>query len=166
MRAMDYWIEKLKLQPHPEGGYYSEIYRSGETIKEGALPSRFKSGRSFSTSIYFLLKGDQTNLLHKINSDEIWHFYYGSPLVIHIFEKNNYYIKKLGQNLEDDQSLQVVVPHGSFFAAEVIDGDSYSLVGCTVSPGFDFEDFEMGDRKQLIQKFPGHEDVVVRFTKE
>ena len=164
-KTIDYWIEKLRLQPHPEGGFFAECYRSGENVKQEDLPQRFSSERSFSTSIYFLLKNEQKNLLHKINSDEIWHFYYGSPLNIHIFEDHNYYVKKLGQDLDAGENLQVVVPYGSFFAAEVIHEGSYSLVGCTVSPGFDFEDFELGDRKKLIDNFPQHEDVIIRFTK-
>jgi predicted cupin superfamily sugar epimerase len=156
------WIERLGLAPHPEGGWFREVYRSHERIALDALPERFDSTRVFSTAIYFLLNAGEISRLHRIHQDEAWHFYDGSPLALHR-------IRPDGEHLE----IQVgrtgvalplaVVPAGDFFGAEVI-GAGFSLVGCTVAPGFEFADFEMPSRDELYQRFPQHGELVQKLT--
>jgi len=166
MENADYWIKTLNLEMHPEGGFFKEIYRSDETIPREALPERFSGKRSFSTSIYFLLKNRNISLFHRIKQDEIWHFYEGTSLTIHLLSMDGVYSKDvLGRNIEAGESFQVVVPAGYYFAAEVNDKESFGLVGCTVAPGFDFEDFELPDRSELSQNFPQHLMIIESFTK-
>jgi predicted cupin superfamily sugar epimerase len=158
-------IKKLELAKHPEGGWYRETYRSEEVIQGNALPERFAGGRSFSTAIYFFLQSGDISVLHRIKSDEIWHFYSGAPLTVHVITpKGEYYPLMLGTNVTDGETFQCVVPAGCWFGAEV-SGDGYSLVGCTVAPGFDFVDFEMGRRDALLKQFPEQTDIILRLTK-
>jgi uncharacterized protein len=164
MNKANIYIKKLKLTPHPEGGYFKEIYRSDELLKDG-LPGRYKGNRSFSTSIYFLLKGKQKSLLHKLKSDEIWHFYDGSGLKLFMIDaKGKLSNKLLGRNIDANESMQLVVKRGYWFCAEVSDENSFSLFGCTVAPGFDFSDFELGERTELLRLYPQHKEFVKRFT--
>ena len=149
----DFWIDHLGLTEHPEGGYFKEIYRSSETIQKNALPKEYENDRAFCTSIYFLLKEKQTSAFHRLRSDEIWHFYKGSSLTIYIIEKNrNLKIIKLGNNPLNGEVLQFVIEKNQWFGAEVNDKNSYSLIGCTVSPGFDFHDFELGNTENLLKE--------------
>lgn len=145
-RAADaaYWISYLNLIPHPEGGYYREVYRSAEEVSSEGLPQRFAGPRSFSTSIYYLLESGDFSGFHRIKSDEIWHFYGGDPLELHILSGSEYQRVLIGRELHAGHHLQFVVPHGAWFASRPAAGGSYSLLGCTVSPGFDFADFQMG----------------------
>jgi predicted cupin superfamily sugar epimerase len=166
MKDANYWIKKLGLQSHPEGGYFKETYRSHESIAKTALPERFSGDRAFSTGIYFLLDKTDFSAFHVINQDEMWHFYEGSSLTIHIIDKEvNYSTLKLGCDVENGQFPQVVVKAGCFFAAEIDNKELYSLVGCTVAPGFDFDDFEMPSRNKLVEMFPKHEDTIKKFTR-
>jgi hypothetical protein len=165
MKTAEYWIKKLDLQAHPEGGYFRETYRSGETIPKHALPVRFSGDRTFSTSIYYLLNQHQHSAFHRIQQDEIWHFYEGSPLTLHILNPNNSYRTiTLGRDPDTGESLQAIVEAGSWFAAAVNNTESYALVGCTAAPGFDFADFELADRGQLIELFPDHRNLIKKFT--
>lgn len=160
-----FYINHLNLHPHPEGGYFRELYRSSEKIKEENLPSRFKGDRCFSTSIYFLLEGNQVSKFHRIKSDEIWHFYDGSSVRIYILDqKGKLNTVTLGKELSTGELFQTVIGHGNWFAAEVIDKTSYCLVGCDVSPGFDYNDFELADRNKLLTKFPQHRELIINFT--
>ncbi len=165
MKTAEYWIDKLHLQPHPEGGWYREIYRSSEHIEAKALPKRFSGPRCFSTSIYFLLREGQPSHLHRIAADEIWHFYRGSPLTLFMIQpQGEISAARLGPDPEKDEQLQLVVPAGCWFGAKVDDPDSFTLVGCTVAPGFDFNDFELGDRRQLLERYPQHRTLIERLT--
>jgi len=160
------YIEKLQLKPHPEGGYYKEIYRAGEIILPENLPKRYKSSRNFSTSIYFLLEGNQVSNFHKLKSDEQWHCYDGSSIVLYVIgEDGNLSKILLGRNIEKGESLQTVIKHNSWFAAELSDKTSFALIGCTVAPGFDFNDFELGKRDKLIDAFPQLRELIFRLTK-
>mgnify|MGYP006306331257 CR=1 FL=1 len=143
----EYWIEKLGLEKHMEGGFFRETYRSPEQLKRGSLPERFPGHRDLMTSIYFLLKSNELSALHRLRSDEIWHFYTGSSLTLKMISPGGTWSEiTLGKNFEQGQVLQAVVKAGTWFAAEVDRPESFSLAGCTVSPGFDFDDFEL-DRK-------------------
>ncbi len=165
-KIADKWIELLELEKHPEGGYFRETYRSMEIIVKEHLPNRFNGDRSFSTAIYFLLKGNDFSALHRMKQDELFHFYDGSPLTIHVIDSSgNYYKKKLGRNIKNGEVPQATVKAGWIFGASVNDSNSYSLVGTTVAPGFDFEDFELLSRDQLIELFPQHKKIIEKLTR-
>lgn len=146
-------IEQLELKPHPEGGFYSETYRS-----EGVIKS---ISRNYSTGIYYLLRSGDISRFHRIKSDEVWHHYEGSPVTIHVIQDDGHYrALSLEKDLSDGQKPQQVVPAGSWFGVTVDNPESYSLCGCTVSPGFDFRDFEMADRHKMLRAFPEHEAII------
>jgi predicted cupin superfamily sugar epimerase len=150
-------IEKYNLQPHPEGGYYARIYCSDEQIAAAHLPKRFTGDRFISTAIYFLLQGKDFSAFHRIKSDELWHFYAGSGLHIYVIHPNGEgELLKLGNDLKNGFSFQHVVKAGCWFASKHVDENSFAFVGCTVAPGFDFEDFEMGEKEELTKAYPQH----------
>lgn len=157
-------IESLNLRPHPEGGFFAEIYRSKEVINNGE--SRvFPAGRNYSTGIYYLLGREDISCFHRIKSDEVWHHYEGSAITIHVIHDDGLYeALYLGKNLSDQQQPQCVVPAGAWFGVTVEETDRYALCGCTVSPGFDFKDFEIGDRYRMLQAFPEHESIIRKLT--
>jgi predicted cupin superfamily sugar epimerase len=164
MNAADL-VRELDLQPHPEGGWFRETYRASETMGAAALPRRFGGERSISTAIYFLLEAGQCSRLHRIRSDEVWHFYAGDPLlVVEIDAAANLKATRLGP-----PAYQHVVPAGAWFGATLADGGRYApmgfaLVGCTVAPGFDFADFELADRTRMLAEYPAHQDWIRRLT--
>jgi uncharacterized protein len=160
----EYWIARLGLMAHPEGGFYKETYRSTENIPISGLPPRFDSPRSFSTAIYFLLRSQDKSHFHRIKSDELWHFHFGSSLNIYILHEHEISILKLGSNIGDGESLQVAIPANCWFGALVSNPNSYTLASCTVAPGFDFKDFHIGEREQLLQDFPLHSDIITELT--
>lgn len=158
-------IEKLELLPHPEGGYFKEVYRSNEIIKNKDLPERFEGDRNFGTSIYYLLEKEQFSTFHRLKSDETWHFYYGSPILIHIIDETGNYKKIiLGNEITNNEVFQFTVLRNCWFAAEVLNKNSFSLIGATVAPGFDFSDFEMGKAEELISKFPDQKELIIKLT--
>lgn len=165
-KPADYFIKKLDLQKHPEGGYFKEVYRSEEKINSNALPQYFNGERNTSTSIYFLLKSDDFSSFHKIKSDEIWHYYQGSPLTIFIIINGKIEKLLLGNNPENGESFQQIVPKNSWFAACVNKPSSFSLVGCTVAPGFDFNDFELATRKELLESYPTLHEKINKLTRK
>src|SRR5687768_4966849 len=134
MQQADYWIDHLQLQPHPEGGFYKEVYRSAEKIPVGGLPERFSGERNFCTSIYFLLRSENRSLFHRIKSDELWHFYAGTSLTIYVLTHAGLSTHRLGTDPEKGDALQLVIPANCWFGATVNDSGSYTLAGCTVSP--------------------------------
>lgn len=149
------------MQLHPEGGWYKESYRSPEIILGEHLPNRYGNGRNFYTAIYFLLEGEQFSSFHRIKSDEMWHFYYGDPLQLFVIDNTgNLVTVVLGSNLEQGNMFQYVVKAGYWFAAKPAVADSFSLVGCTVAPGFDFEDFELAKSSHLSAQFPQHQKLI------
>lgn len=146
-------ITELQLMPHPEGGYFTETYRSNSVIDS--------IDRNTSTAIYYLLRSDEISRFHRIKSDEVWHHYEGSPVTIHVIHQDSLYeALYLGKEISKGQKPQHVVPAGAWFGVTVDDPDSYTLCGCTVAPGFDFNDFEMGNRYQMLQAFPEHEAII------
>jgi len=161
MYPASYWVKKLGLIKHPEGGYYRETYRSAELISQQGLPAQFSGTRAFSTAIYYLLPSNEISSLHRIKSDEVWHFYAGSQLTIHVIDEKGAYAQiKLG-----DDCFQAVVHAGCWFGATVDEPQSYALVGCTVAPGFDFADFEMAKRADLLAHYPQHHAIIERLTR-
>jgi hypothetical protein len=162
----DYFVKHLQLLPHPEGGFYKETYRSDELIHQTALPKGFEGDRNVSTAIYFLIEQHNFSALHKIKSDEMWHFYAGDALeVIEISEDGMLKSSLLGNNLQNGETFQYLVKANTWFGSRVKKDGVFSLVGCTVAPGFDFMDFEMADRNALTEKFPQHKIVIEEMTR-
>ena len=165
-RSAAEWVKLLELAPHPEGGYYREVYRSVEVIPAEALPPRFGAPRNCCTSIYYLLERGNFSAFHRMRQDEIWHAYDGGAVRIHLLsEGREYESVVLGHAAGEAYELQAVVRGGCWFAAEPVAEADFALVGCTVSPGFDFADFELADRAELTQAFPGQEELIQRLTR-
>lgn len=159
------WIKNLGLEAHPEGGYFRETFRAEGEIDSKALPEKYGASRKYYTSIYFLLKGKEVSHLHRIKSDEIWAFHAGGALNIHVISPDgNYEVLKLGLNVENDEKPQQIVKAGSWFGATLSNGSAYSLVGCMVAPGFDFADFELAKRKELIALYPDYQNIIMELT--
>jgi uncharacterized protein len=171
----NYWIDKLQLSKHPEGGYYKETYRvditveiQGETRKKQQDNQSKNKPRSISSTIYYLLKGKQVSYFHKLKSaEEMWHFYKGSSITIYMIQETTRKLLelKLGDNSENGEMFQVIVKRGSWFGAMINDPSSYSLVGCTVCPAFMFEDFELANRKTLTSIYPEHKSIIKKLTR-
>ena len=161
MSSPDHWITQLDLLPHPEGGWYRETYRAAEAIPAAGLPARFDGPRAFGTSIYFLLPAASFSAFHRIRSDELWHFHAGDPLELHLLHADGRHeVKPVGPG-----AFQAVAPAGCWFGARVAAGGSFTLVGCTVAPGFDFADFELARRGNLLSQFPAHADIIRALTR-
>ena len=159
-------IRHLDLSPHPEGGFYRETYRSEHILGSPCLPAEMNGERNYATSIYFLLTSEAFSAFHRIKQDETWHFYAGSPIEIHMIDQSGVYDKiELGLDFSRDILPQYTMRAHTWFAASVAKGGSYGLAGCTVSPGFDFRDFEMADRHKLLKEYPVFMDVIKRFTR-
>lgn len=151
-------IELLNLQEHPEGGFYAETYRSPEKLP-------LKSGeRNLTTSIYFLLRSEDVSRFHRIKSDELWFWHEGSPLSVHYLTSAGHRILKLGPIFNGECRPQLLVPRNTIFGSSVEDPNSYALVSCVVTPGFDFRDFELFTREDLINGYPGHSDIIQKLT--
>jgi predicted cupin superfamily sugar epimerase len=165
MHTPEFWIEQLRLQPHPEGGYYRETYRSREEISVNELGNNFNGWRSVSTAIYFLLTQKDRSLFHRIKSDELWHFHYGDPLNIYVLGERGLVTHTLGSNPENGEALQIVVPANHWFGALNAHNATYTLASCTVAPGFDFQDFEMAERAALLAEFPNFSEIIFKLTK-
>jgi predicted cupin superfamily sugar epimerase len=161
-----YWIEKLGLEKHPEGGYFRQTYRADLVLSNESLPPHFTGPRAASTGIYFLLEAENFSAFHRLRSDEMWHFYVGTRVVVHaITPEGNYLSILLGDDPEASEVLQAVVKAGCWFASHVAHWKSFAVVGCTVAPGFDFEDFEMGRREELVRAYPQHRGIIERLTR-
>lgn len=162
---IDLLVARLNLAPHPEGGFYRETYRAAEAIPNAGLPARFHGDRSHSTAIYYLLRAGDRSKLHRIKSDEVWHFYAGDPLVIVAMAPNGQLTETiLGHDFAAGQVPQHVVPAGHWFGAIPAKGSTFALTGCTVAPGFDFADFELATRDALLADFPQHRAWIERLT--
>ncbi len=166
MTDAQHWIDALQLRPHPEGGYFRETYRASEGIRREHLPTRFTGDRTFSTAIYYLLSGTDFSALHRIKQDEVWHFHDGAGLTVHVIDSaGDYSAIQLGRSIQQGEVPQAVVRAGCLFGASVRDPKSYALVGCTVAPGFDFADFEVPSRQQLVALYPPHRQIIERLTR-
>lgn len=166
MTTANEFIQQLKLIPHPEGGFFREVYRSTDRIAGECLHHRFCGGsRSVSTAIYFLMETGNFSAFHRIKSDELWHHYEGVGLeIVVIHPQGALEILKLGKDFENGEQPLLVVPEGCWFASRVAN-DGFALVGCTVAPGFDFADFELAERARLIKTFPKHEKIINELTR-
>lgn len=164
MKSAKYWIDKLELKSHPEGGFYKETYRSGTSITTG-LPDRFSGPRNFSTSIYFLLRSEDISSFHRIKSDELWYYHDGGSLSIYVIEDHKLTVHRLGNDPERGEVLQVTIPANCWFGARVNEQETFTLCSCSVAPGFDFADFELAERNTLTKNFPKHQNIIEQLTR-
>lgn len=159
-------VKALDMVPHPEGGFFKETYRSEGTISKEALPLSFNGDRNYATAIYFLLTSSNFSAFHRIAQDEIWHHYEGAPLFVHVIHPNGDYERfSLGKDISAGERPQFTVYAGCWFGSSVALDNAYSLVGCTVSPGFDFNDFELAKRAELTALYPQHEAIISKLTR-
>jgi uncharacterized protein len=160
-------IELYNLEPlSGEGGFYRETYRSGETFLKEALPGRYSAEKSFGTAILYLLTSDTCSALHRLPDDEIYHFYLGDPVVmLQLHPDGSSGLITLGQDIFNGEQIQVTVPKGVWQGSLLKEGGSFALLGTTVAPGFDFSDFEAASREKLVEKYPGHREIIIRLTK-
>ena len=160
-----YYISKLGLEPHPEGGYFKRTFASQEQITDQELTVHFEGKRMLYTSIYFLLTSNDVSHFHRLQSDELWYYHAGSPLSVHMIDENGEYTEhKLGLNLENGEVPQVLVPKNTIFGSSVKDRDTFSLVGCMVSPGFEYQDFELFTQEELLLKYPEHKEIIMKIA--
>ncbi|MBG9982188.1 cupin domain-containing protein [Aerococcaceae bacterium DSM 111020] len=154
------WIEYYELLPHPEGGYFKQVAKSSDILQEE------RKERARYTSIYFLLTDDNPSRFHRLTADEIWYFHAGAPLTVHMISpEGDYQTVKIGANPQQDEQLQFTVPAGYIFGSTVDTPDAYALVSCMVAPGFEFEDFELFHREDLLAQYPDHQEIITRLTK-
>jgi predicted cupin superfamily sugar epimerase len=162
MNAADL-IRSLDLRPHPEGGWFREIYRSDERIDGAHLPARYGGARDFATSIYYLLETGQFSAFHRLRSDEIWFHHAGGDLeIVRLTPDGRLLVEGIGP---DAGRWQTVVPRGDWFAARLAPDVAFALVGCAVAPGFDFADFEMAERAALLAAYPRHAEIIESLTR-
>jgi predicted cupin superfamily sugar epimerase len=151
-------VRRMSLEPHPEGGWFRETHRSGLTVR---TPEH--GDRSAFTSILFLLEAPQVSRLHRIDAEELWNWHAGSPLDIQILLENGARdTRRLGPG--PNSAYQTVVPAGKWFGAEMVDEGGWCLVGCVVSPGFEFRRFQLADRRKLLPEFPLDAETILRLT--
>lgn len=164
---VDFWISNLGLEPHPEGGFFRGTFSSEERVSDEQLSVRYEGKRKLYTSIYFLLTSENISHFHRLKSDELWYFHAGSSLTVHVIHEDGSYEElKLGLNVEEGEVLQALVPKNSIFGSSVMEKDSFALVGCMVSPGFEFQDFEMFTQDDLLAKYPQHREIILKMAYE
>lgn len=154
-------IQQLGLQPHPEGGYYVETYRSTEKVNTN------RGERSAGTLIYFLLESENFSAFHRLQSDEAWYYHAGNSAVVHIIHPDGHLEeKRIGPTGPPNEQWQVMIPAHCWFAAELLQPETYLLVSCSVSPGFEFSEFELARQEELIQHYPQHEMLIRRLCRQ
>ncbi len=146
----------LHLEAHPcEGGYFRQTWKSEEEIPQTALPSRYSSARAAGTAIYYLLEPSTFSEMHRLISDEVFHFYYGDEVeMLQLWPDGSSRVVRLGSDLAGGMLPQLVVPKGVWQGSRLVPGGSVALIGCTVSPGFDYPDYETGARADLKAEYP------------
>jgi hypothetical protein len=168
MITVDQVKSLLNLQPHPaEGGYFAETYRSAESLRGEALPARYQAPRSLGTAIYYLLTPDTFSAMHRLASDEVFHFYLGDPVeMLHLFPDGSGRAVTLGPDLLAGMRPQVIVPRGVWQGSRLAPGGRLALLGTTVAPGFDFADYEPARRDALLSAYPAFRDVILSLTSD
>lgn len=162
-------IEKIKsrlnLLPHVEGGFFKETYRSADNIPGKILPDRYGGDRCYGTAIYYMITRKSFSSMHRIQSDEIFHFYLGDPLVmLQLFPDGTGKTVELGNDILNGIEPQVVVPAGVWQGMRLKEGGDFALMGTTVAPGFEYIDFEHGDREKLLNDYPEFNELIVALT--
>jgi len=165
-------IRKLGLGPHPkEGGWFAETYRADEGIPGECLPGRYRArsdaGRAFSTAIYYLLTPETRSALHRLASDEVFHFYLGDPVtMLNLHPDGSSEVLALGGDILAGERVQVVVRRGTWQGAHLAEGGRWALLGCTVAPGFEYADYEAASRRELLKRYPERRDLIIRLTED
>ena len=161
----EWWVSTLGLSPHPEGGFYTETYRSPVVVDGDSLPEQYSGPRSLMTSILFLLTDKGCSRFHRLRGDELWCYQAGGTIVLHTLDADGAYrAEEIGPRPHQGQQIQVSVPGGSWLGAEVKQGEEYALLACIVAPGFEFEDFELATREELLTEYAGQREVIERLT--
>ncbi len=167
MDSVDGITDLLAMSPHPEGGYFVETYKSEEMIPAASLADRYPSARAFGTAIFYLLTPDTFSALHRLTSDEVFHFYLGDPVtMLQLRPDGSSEVVTLGQDIYMGQQLQVVVTRGTWQGSFLDEGGEFALLGCTVAPGFEYEDYEAGSRGWLLERYPDQRELILRLTPE
>jgi predicted cupin superfamily sugar epimerase len=166
MPTADELIRRLQLQPHPkEGGYFRETYRADDVWPAAALPPRYQGDRRAGTAIYYLLTPATFSALHRLQSDEVFHFYLGSPVrMLQLLPDGTGRTVVLGPDVLGGQHLQVMVPRGVWQGSLLEPGGDFALLGCTVAPGFEYADYENGGREDLQARYPEFAELIARLT--
>jgi predicted cupin superfamily sugar epimerase len=167
MQAADEIIARLGLRPHPEeGGYFLETYRSSEQMERGTLPARYSGDRAFGTAIYYLLTPESFSTLHRLASDEIFHFYLGDPVeMLQLLPDGSHRVIVLGADIAAEMRLQVIVQATVWQGARLAAGGRWALLGCTVAPGFEYADYESGRRDELGRIYPAARNLIGSLTR-
>lgn len=167
MITVEYLMKHLGLAPLPEeGGYFAETYRAPVQIPADGLPRRYTGSRAAGTAIYYLLTPDTFSALHRLLGDEIYHFYLGDPVDLLLLHPDGHgKTVTLGQDLEAGMYLQTVAPGTVWQGSRLRDGGRFALLGTTMAPGFAFEDFELGDRQKLLERYPAFADQIAKLTR-
>lgn len=154
MNAKD-WIDQLNLLPHPEGGYYKEVFRSEKLVD---------TDKSVMTSIYYLLENEDISAFHRLTSPEVWYYHAGYPLIVHVIHPDGALTRHL-MTAEPSGEQQLPIEPGCWFAAELPSRFGYALVSCAVAPAFSFDDFELATSDALVALYPQHEELLKRLCK-
>ncbi|MDS0526981.1 cupin domain-containing protein [Clostridium sp. SHJSY1] len=165
MYTADYFIKNLNMTPHQEGGFFKESFISKDNISDSRLNVESEEAKKLWTSIYFLLRDGEVSNFHRLKSDEMWYYHSGSSLTIYMISPEGELItEELGLNIEKGEKPQILVPKDYIFGS-AMNNPGYALVGCMVSPGFEFKDFELFDREYLLEKYPKYEQIILKLTK-
>jgi predicted cupin superfamily sugar epimerase len=166
MLTAEHIRELLKMQTHPiEGGYYAETYRSSETIPQSALGA-YPGDRSISTAIFYLLTPDTFSAMHRVRGDEMFHFYLGDPVeMLQLRPVGSGEVIVLGQDIASGMRLQHTVLGGVWQGSRVRKGGKYALLGTTMAPGFEYEDYDTGERRALIARYPQYSELIMSLTR-
>lgn len=155
---------RFRMKPHPEGGFFGNGSRSSEFIRNEYLPSRYTGPRNIHSSIYFMVTKESPSKFHKLKTDELWHFYSGDPIQIHLLKDSGHYSKVELSSKPGSERFQYLVKQNTWMAATCVGEQGYTLVGCSLAPGFEFEDFQLADREKLLKDYPNQKDLIVQFT--
>lgn len=159
-------IERLDLQPHPEGGYYREAFRAPTTVDHPGIPAGENRQRCGGSLIYYLLEAEDFSAFHRVRwTEEIWHFYAGAPVELHMIDADGRHSVRTIHDSFGETEPTCVVPAGCWQAARLADTSGWALCGCTVAPGFEFADFQMPPRSELLQRFGQHAAVIEALTR-
>lgn len=166
MSKIDEIVAKLRLEPHPEGGFYRETLRTTDRIAGRLLGGDYGGERSLCTAIYYLLTGESFSAMHRVRSGEMLHAYAGGPVeLLLLYPDGTGEVVVMGGDISGGERPQRYVEPGTWFGMRVVGGGEYALLGATVSPGFEFEDFELGEREGLVEGYPGWSDLIVALTR-